>query len=148
MGSYIPPEGEVFEFVAGGMDSLQRQFSELRSRTSYGTGTEIYRPLKVQSGAVWWVCSDGPKNIRAQTWMDISEQVFGPVAYMSPREVQDFGSKDWMFDGEPMVELRGIVFPVREKIRKLGGIRHATNGKWWIPKPNAILAAEIIRKGG
>lgn len=146
MGSFIPPEGEILEFAPTRMESLESIFQELGEKSGcWGTS---YKPVKIKSGAVWWVCSDGPTNKRAQEWMDVSEVIRGPVAYMSPNEARVLATpSNWQLNGEPMVQLQGTVFPVREKIRRLGGIRHASTNTWWVPKENLRSAEDIVKKG-
>jgi hypothetical protein len=145
MGSFVPPEGEILEFSLAKLECQETLFRDLEEKS--GCKPDSYKPVKVKSGAIWWVGSSGPTNNRAKVLMDISEPIQGPVAYMSPEEARSLNQNTWQFDGEPMVQLQGMVFPVREKIRKLGGIRHATSNTWWVPKENLRSAEDIVKKG-
>ncbi len=142
MGTFVPTEGEVLDFEAVSLNDLFENLEKLSGSNA------LFIPQKVSSGAVWWMHPDKtlPDNDRAKKWMDISERVFGPAAYLSPREVRRLGLKG-AFDGEPMVKINGNIFPVRKKINGLGGIRHAEDNQWWVPMGLTDLAYEIIKKG-
>lgn len=151
MGTFVPPDGEVVDFEVISLEWLRETLNQLSG------GATCFSPKKVSSGAVWWVSEkhyptpNPPYNERAKQWMDISEVIFGPAAYISPREAQrlevsnDFSRN--LFDGEPMVKLAGNVFPVRKAIFTIGGIRHAEENQWWVPKGVHDRAKEIVRKG-
>lgn len=147
MGTFVPPDGEVVDFEVISIDDLKRTLDQLSGEPM------CFGPRKVSSGAVWWVSEilNPPYNERAKQWMDISEIVFGPAAYISPREARKLEATNSfsrnLFDGEPMVKLPGTVFPVRKSIINLGGIRHAEDNQWWVPEAVFSQAHEIVRKG-
>ncbi len=146
MGTFVPTEGEVLDFEVFSLSQVREALTSLSGEASFS-------PLKMSSGAVWWVCESFtlPHNERARKWMDISEIVRGPAAYISPQEVRKLEASNPfarnLFDGEPMVKLAGNVFPVRKTIINLGGIRHAEDNQWWVPKGVLERAKEIVKNG-